>query len=376
MALHPDQAITDASWTRREILQQPETLRATQALLLARREDLSSFLHPRLANPALRIVLTGAGSSSFIGASLAPHLAHLLGRPVEAIATTDLVSAPHVFFDTARPTLLISFGRSGNSPESLAAIDLAEARLSAVWHLILTCNKEGALAELTLPNAAIVVLPDATHDRGFAMTSSFTAMLYAALAILTGADKMQDRLDAIARAVSDALVQTEPRAAVLAQAGFQRIVYLGSGVLEGLAREASLKLMEMTDGAIVTFAGTPMAFRHGPKTIVNARTLVVVFLSNHALTRRYDLDLVEELRRDGESGSVIAVSAQDADGDAMRIPGMAQAEDADLLFPFIVPAQFLALHASLHLGLTPDQPSVSGTVNRVVQGVRIHSIDA
>ena len=374
LATRETQPTADDSWTRREILQQPETLRATQALLLESRDRIGAFLNPLLDIPALRIVLAGAGSSSFIGQSLAPHLSQLMRRPVEAVATTDLVSAPHLFLDKDRPTLLISFGRSGNSPESLAAIALAEARLKQVWHLIVTCNEEGGLARLSRPNACIVVLPKATHDRGFAMTSSFTAMMYAALAIFTGPETMADRSEAIARSVSNTLAKIEPRIGALAKAGFQRIVYLGSGVLEGLAREASLKLLEMTDGDMVTFAGTPMAFRHGPKTILTAQTLVVVFLSNHALTRRYDLDVVDELRRDG-NGALLVLSAQDADGDVIGATNLDGAEDIDILFPFIVPAQLLALHASLNLGLAPDQPNASGTVSRVVKGVHIHSIE-
>ncbi len=371
---HEPTAEPAESWTHREILQQPHTLRATQALLRQHAARIAAFLTPLLQDPALRIVLTGAGTSSFIGESLAPHLSQLLGhRPVEAVATTDLVSAPHYYLESSRATLLVSFGRSGNSPESIAAIELAEARLGRLWHLIVTCNDDGALARLALPNACSVTLPAATHDRGFAMTSSFTAMAYAALAIFTGPDEMQERVERIAQSVADILVQCAPRAASLAQAGFQRVVYLGSGVLKGLAREASLKLLELTDGALVTLAESPMSFRHGPKTILNAQTLAVVFVSNNALTRQYDLDLIAELRRDQKCGAVIAISAQDIEGDAMRVIALEDAPDCDLLFPYIVPAQLLGLQAALHLGLTPDQPNASGTVNRVVQGVRIHS---
>lgn len=367
------QAQPDESWTRREILQQPETLRATQSLLVACTDRVASFLKPILAHSALRIVLTGAGSSSFIGESLAPHLALLMHRLVEAIPTTDLVSAPQLYLDPTRPTLLVSFGRSGNSPESIAAIELAEQRLPMVRHLILTCNAEGALARLDLPNACIVTLPEATHDRSFAMTSSFTAMTYAALAIFTGPETMRARSEQIAQSVAGITAQAEPRIAALARSGFQRIVYLGSGILKGLAREASLKLLELTDGALVTFADTPMGFRHGPKTVVNAQTLIVVFVSNDHLTRQYDLDLAEELRRDARCGALLAVSAQHMPGEIIHVAAMEEAADIDLLFAYVVPAQLLALHAAHHLRLNPDQPNASGTVNRVVKGVRIHA---
>lgn len=39
-------------------------------------------------------------------------------------------------------------------------------------------------------------------------------------------------------------------------------------------------------------------------------------------------------------------------------------------------AQTLALAASLDHGMTPDNPFPGGEVNRVVQGVVIHALDA
>jgi tagatose-6-phosphate ketose/aldose isomerase len=150
-------------------------------------------------------------------------------------------------------------------------------------------------------------------------------------------------------------------------------VYLGSGPFLGLAREAALKLLELTDGGLVTMFDSTLGFRHGPKTFVTGETLVVVFVSNDPLTRAYDRDMIEELRADGVAGAVIAVSAQGEIGDTVPVGGLERAADGDLLFPYIVPAQLFALHASLARGLTPDTPNKAGTVSRVVAGVRIHS---
>lgn len=364
----------DESWTRREILQQPDTLRATQAVLRAQQAPIEAFLAPLLAREDLRVILTGAGTSAFIGESLAPWLSAVLGRPIEAIATTDIVSAPTLHLRAEVPTLLVSFGRSGSSPESIAAVDLLDALVDKAHHLVITCNADGALARRAGAATHVVVLPEATHDNAFAMTSSFTAMMLSALSIFTGIAAMDGRANAIAEAVAGTLAAADARMAALAGRGFERVVYLGSGLFKGLAREAALKLLELTDGALVTAFDTPLGFRHGPKTIVTDRTLVVVFVSNDPLTRRYDLDIIEELRADGRCGAVLAISAQPIDGDALLVPGLERAADADLLFPFIVPAQLFGLHSSLQLALTPDTPNASGTVNRVVQGVRIHQV--
>jgi tagatose-6-phosphate ketose/aldose isomerase len=366
-------------WTAREIAQQPAMLRATQALLMARRAEIEAFLEPLLALPALRVVLTGAGTSAFIGECLAPVLSTRLGRRVEAIPTTDLVCAPHLYFEADTPTVLVSFGRSGNSPESLAAVELADRLVRNLHHLVITCNAEGALATYARGARGLTVqLPEATHDRSFAMTSSFSCMTYAALAVFSGIAAMDGRVDAIARATEKVIAGSTSVMQAATAEGYERVVYLGSHIFQGLARESGLKLLELTNGALVTMFDSPLGFRHGPKTIVNNRTLVVVFFSNNAYTRSYDIDLLDELRRDNDAARVIAITAQDGVGlpraDEVSVPGLETADDAELLFPYIVAPQIFAFFASLRLGLTPDKPNTSGTVNRVVQGVRIHEL--
>jgi tagatose-6-phosphate ketose/aldose isomerase len=369
-----------ALWTAREIAQQPAMLRKTHAALLARKDALTRFLRPLLERAATRVLLTGAGTSAFIGECLAPYLAARLPCRVEAIATTDLVAAPSLYFEADTPTLLVSFGRSGDSPESVAALDLADRFVGDIHHLAITCNPAGALARKTgtAGKGVAILLPEETHDRSFAMTSSFSCMLYAALAALSGIDGMTARVDRIAQAVEAVIGVQAGAMKGFAARGYERAVYLGSHIFKGLAREAALKLLELTDGAMIAAYDSPLGFRHGPKTMVNDRTLVVIFLSNDAYTRRYDLDLLEEIRRDGKAGGMLAISGRDegipAGVERILIPAMADAQDVDLLIPFIAAPQMFAFEQAIGRGLSPDKPNVSGTVNRVVQGVRIHAI--
>jgi tagatose-6-phosphate ketose/aldose isomerase len=367
-----------AIFTAREIEQQPAMLRETFAALSAREKDVRGFLQPILANGETRTILTGAGTSAFIGECLAPYLtARLLGR-VEAIATTDLVSAPYFYFEPQAPTLLVSFARSGNSPESVAAVDLGDRCVGVMNHLAVTCNPQGALNDKFRHggNGIALLLPEATHDRSFAMTSSFSCMLTAALVALAGFDGMQARIERVAHSVAGVIAQQTAAMRTLAAQRHERVVYLGSQMFKGLAREAALKLLELTDGQVVSAFDSPMGFRHGPKAIVNARTLVAIFLSNDDYTRQYDLDLLDEVRRDGKAGEVLAICACEDDVPAgvkrIVVPGLQDAEDVDLLVPYIVAPQIYAFEQSLVRGITPDNPNPSGTVNRVVQGVLIH----
>ncbi|MBS0387865.1 MAG: SIS domain-containing protein [Proteobacteria bacterium] len=368
--------------TAREIAQQPDSWIRTATLLRGQQAAIRAFLAPLLANPQLRVILTGAGSSAFIGECLAPPLLQALGRRVEAIATTDILSAPRQYLQPGVPTLLVSFGRSGSSPESVAVVDQAEQLLPDCHQLVFTCNAQGTLYQRchAQPRSYAVLLPPETHDAGFAMTSSFTSMLLAAWLVFADLREPPPGVEQLAAAARTLLATHHAALRQLAAGRYARAVFLGSNALKGVAREAALKLLELTDGAVVATHDSPLGFRHGPKTIINGDTLLFVLLSNDPYTRSYDLDLLRELRTDGRAGRVVALTARagDAamDGDHLLIEQLADADDGVLAFPYALCAQLYAFHRALALGNTPDQPSASGTVSRVVSGVRIHALPA
>lgn len=365
--------------TAREIAQQPRMLRATHALVASLRAQLDAFAAPLTSNPDARVILTGAGTSSYIGQCLAPLLDRRLAARVDAVPTTDIVATPRLYLEPDRPLLLVSFGRSGNSPESIAAVELAEQLVGDVRHLVVTCNPDGKLGRMAVRSALTLQLPEETHDASFAMTSSFTCMLYATLAALGAEADLDARIGPLADATARVIADARPLLRELAQSGYERVAWLGSGVLQGLAREAALKLGELSNGAVATCFDSPLGFRHGPKTFVNARTLVAVFVSNDPYTRGYDHDLIDELRGDGCAGRVIEISARprgELARDTLVVPGMAAAADIDLLFPGAAAAQMYAFFASRALGLSPDNPNPQGVVNRVVQGVRLYPLES
>jgi tagatose-6-phosphate ketose/aldose isomerase len=369
--------LNPGDWTSREIRQQPAAWSETRAALAAIEPAARRFLAPLLARQNLRIILTGAGSSAYLGRCIAPELGASLGLRVEAIATTDLVAGPRLYFQRDVPTLLVSFARSGNSPESLAAVELAERSVSECYQLIITCNTDGALyrRESGKRSTLAVLLPDMTHDRGFAMTSSFSSMLLAAWSLFAPATFTDDACTRIGRAGAITLDAAPALLRPLLARPFRRTVYLGSCGLHGLANEAALKLLELSDGGVAALSESTLGFRHGPKTFVTPDCLAVVFLSSDRLTRRYDLDLVRELASDGIAGRVLALSGADTDLagiDVWVVPGMNGASDAQLAFPYLVFAQLYAYGISLALGCTPDNPSAAGVVSRVVKGVTIH----
>jgi tagatose-6-phosphate ketose/aldose isomerase len=382
------QQIDDAGahWTAREILQQPALWPDIDQSLAHEADGLQAFLAPIFDNAHARIILTGAGTSAFIGQCLAPKLTEVLGRRVEAIASTEIVAGPASVLVPALPTLLVSFARSGNSPESVAAVNLATQMIKDCRHLIITCNSEGALYRNTAgrKDSRALLLPEASHDRSFAMTSSFTGMLWAAALALKAVSPAHANTALLGQLAGAILPDALSRLRTLADIDFRRIIYLGSQELTGLAHESALKMLELTDGKVVAVADSPLGFRHGPKTVLNDGSMVVVFLGNDAYTRRYDEDLVAELRSDAVAARVLTLSVQPTatsnTDDWVLSRGMSHPNAAaagalsglQLCLPYAVFAQSLAMLRSMRLGLTPDLPNVAGKVSRVVQGVSIY----
>ncbi|WP_313251647.1 SIS domain-containing protein [Stenotrophomonas sp.] len=361
--------------TAAEIAQQPLLWEALAHDLSEHAPRLQAFLGERLDDPRQRVLFTGAGSSGFIAEMVADTLNAQWPAEIRAVHTTSLLTHPALYLQRDRPTLLVSFGRSGSSPESVAAVERVRADVDDARFLDITCNADGELARRGAGRADTftLLMPPASCDRAFAMTSSLSCMLLAALASFDRApwNARIQRLAQVAALARQGIADWDTAVATLAQQPFSRVIYLGSGPHEALAREAALKVLELTAGRVLALANTPLGFRHGPKSTLNGETLVVVFRSVQPLARRYEQDLLEELRADGVAGKVLSIGPQVDAGDdyTLPVPALPDSWLAPLWLPF---AQLYALQRSAALGLTPDNPFPDGTVNRVVKGVTIH----
>lgn len=362
-----------AFWTAKEIAQQPATWRETvQVVAHSQVADFVSPLIERAKKGELRIIFTGAGTSAFIGEVVAPVLSEKLGCVVEAIASTDLVSNPYQYLFADKPTLLVSFARSGNSPESIGAVDRVNDIVQEAYHLAITNNIDGALFSKFHENLTAcypLALPNSTHDQGFAMTSSASNMMLAALLIF--APRLFDEawVEKLAKVTETLLNEDATAIQRLAHQPLKRIVYLGSGHFQGLAREAALKLLELTAGERLGFFESAMGFRHGPKSLVQNETLIFLFQSQQPYTAQYDSDLYHELVQDQKAWEVVRLG----DAHSPFKAELDQLDDAARIFPFLVIGQLYAFYSSLYLGYTTDNPCPTGEVNRVVQGVTLYS---
>jgi tagatose-6-phosphate ketose/aldose isomerase len=340
--------------TLREILQQPGTWLETTELVRGSGLSLASGEGP--------VLLTGSGSSHHVGESLEPLLAKALGRSVRAVPAGDLLTDADSFVFGGPPGTLVSFARSGDSPESCGVSDLFLARWPAWKQVLVTCNPEGALATRYAgeKNVSVVLLPDRTNDRSLVMTSSFTN-LWITGRILGGSSPdvsaLAERTERLFQHDADAL----------AEAGALEIsnaMYLGAGARHGAAREAALKMLEMTDGRVPTFAESFLGVRHGPMCALRDKTLLVGFLSGTEPHRSYERDLLRELAdKNVRPRTLLVGPGGDVDLDL---------DDGDAALLDVVVGQLLGFFRSLALGLRPDAPSASGVISRVVRKFEIH----
>lgn len=363
--------------TLREICQQPATWLATGNLMLRSQNELAGTLAGMKT-----LVLTGSGSSEYAGACVRLVLQNELRIPTEAIGGGTLLTFGSQALPPLRPGLVVSLARSGDSPESVAIVSQLLESEPELRHLILTCNAQGSLAASYRdhPRVGRITLEERTNDRSLVMTSSFTNLVLAARFLgyveNPGAYRtLCANLSAIARGM---LETSFGRLADLAQRNFQRAVFLGNGSRLGAAREAALKMLEMTAGRVSTVCETYLGLRHGPMSFLDEGSLIVCFLSSDVRRRAYEADLLRELDRKGLGVAKLVlgdhvprelIREQDV---AIECPGLAEAGDENAPVVDVVAAQVLAFFRSLKEGLRPDSPSESGVISRVVESFTLH----
>ena len=368
--------------TATEIFNQPNLWRETLKIIEDNEEKINKFMEDKYKEN-VQIIFSGAGTSAYIGEIIVPYLNKNVDGDFRAIASTDIVANPEMYLKKHIPTIMVSFARSGNSPESIASYNLANKLVDDISHIFITCNKEGQLAKISQDNEKVLLLlmPEESNDKGFAMTSSFSCMTIAATLLFNRANFIKNK-EELLKAIDiskDILNNGHMELKELLDGDFNRIVYLGSGPFYGLAKESSLKLLELTRGQIISHSETVLGFRHGPKSIVDDNTYIFVYISNDDYSKKYDRDLINEIYQD-IGGHKLIIIGKEYSRDMENISDyhiyLDNAGDINnavfIGLLYVLYAQIFALLSSVKLGVEPDNPSPSGTVNRVVKGVTIY----
>jgi tagatose-6-phosphate ketose/aldose isomerase len=373
-------------YTPHEILRQPSTWQRTHKICAERRPELSRFLRTVGigAQPGSRpvVFLVGAGTSDYVGRALTPLLHRLWGYEVWAVPSTDLLTNFEDLVFADQPYLWISFSRSGDSSEGLAVLEAAIKKYPQVRHLVVTCNQQGRMAAVCKKNpdsTFLLALDDTANDLGLAMTSSYTNMVVAGqcLAHVFSPDAYERPFYMLLRAGERFLERAQEVANAIALEDFSKVCFVGSGVLRAVGLESALKVLELTAGKITTVSESTLGLRHGPMSALDQNTVFVSFLSQDFHRRRYELDLIEEVRRKRLVKLLVVVTPESTNQLDRLADHVLSLNTPDLADEYRAPvdvilAQMLGLFCSLRLGLQPDCPSPNGAISRVVSHVNIY----
>lgn len=369
--------------TRREILQQGQMWLGTWERVAAQAGAFRKFLSDRGLDKNSDILFCGAGSSEFAAQTVADIFCAAGYKHVRSIPTTDIVTDPSFYVHPDDTILAFTFARSGNSPESAGAYKMLGRYCRKVYHVIVTCNKNGEMLRDADPARDFkCILPDPTNDVSLVMTSSFSSMCMAAV-LLAEPERIAEKKPLIEEAgrFAEALLApaVQEKMKEIASRKISRVVVLGSGPLKGIARECHLKMQEMTNGEIIAKFDTFLGLRHGPKAIIDEGTMVVYLLADDAFTRRYELDLMQQVALEHKPVAQIAVSKAPITQKGLSLdlqinaPGISPFKENP--FTYIVPVIFgqtMGYHLATARGYDPDSPSRNGVISRVVKGVKIY----
>lgn len=376
-----DLEIQGAVNTACEISSQPELLLKVYETVKEKSGGIKSFLDEIFKQEKEPdIILTGAGTSAFIGEVLEGVFNKFTRFNARASATTNIVTHPGFNFKNNKTTLLISFARSGSSPESVKAIKSANEFCEKIYHLVITCNPDGELAKtMSGSNSFVLFMPPEANDKGLAMTASFTSMLLGGLLIakLGEIETLETQVIRLSEYAERLIEESTSVLFEISKLDFKRAVFLGSGIFTGIAHESHLKLQELTDGKVICKYDSFLGFRHGPKAVIDKDTLIVYLFSNSPYVVQYEKDLVNSISEKANVLNTIGVMENEIEGlklDHKIIFGKDSGKIDEILLPVVevIPAQVLGFFKSLNLGLKPDTPSPSGMISRVVEGVQIY----
>lgn len=365
--------------TTKEIIHQPQLWQKIWRKVFDEREQITAFFN-KVTKDCDSIVLTGAGTSAYIGISAQRSFRKKFGIIAEPISTTHIVSHPQDFLIPSKSLLMISFARSGNSPESCAAVNLANENSRNANHFIITCNPNGQLNKdnQSKDNAFVFVLPEEANDKSLAMTSSFTGMMLASILIsrIDEIETLEEPVNQLATYGNYCLEQAEYLWDI-AKKDFNRAIFLGSGPLYGIAKESQLKMQELSDGLVICKHDSFLGLRHGPKAVIDENTLVVHHMSNDPHANKYAIDLVKSMRESSKPIGQLSIgenlSCEEYVDWTINLTPDGSPLDEDLFSVVsVLPTQLLALFKSIQLGLSPDNPSRNGAISRVVKGVSIY----
>lgn len=347
---------------------------------------IKAFLDKVLAVEGLKIYLVGAGSSAKAASIVESYIKKITGKEVKAIPSTSLITHEDYFIDES-PALLVSLGSSGNTTEALEAVELFKKKDIKLYQMLIICSSKGAIVRENADKEDVlyIPIPEGTKGKSFAATGEFTLLVQYALMLfdIERINYYEDMFNNIISEGKEFLVREIDKLQEISKRHYDSIVALGSNSLTYLASEMGLKVNELSAGKQNTQFNSILEFRHGPKLVLNSNALITFLFSHDEHALKYELDMLKECYGDKRQSTIVAVSMNFNEEitdncdyyfyfNKSDLTNKNYIDDSHVIFSYSLYIQSIAILKSIYMGLSPDMPDSSGTVNKVAQGVKIY----
>jgi glucosamine--fructose-6-phosphate aminotransferase (isomerizing) len=303
-------------------------------------------------NRAEEILFAGCGSAFNISHAVAPFFQLLSGKTCRAVHSSDLLIFPDEFISRSRKTMVIMYSRSGDTTESVMALE--KAKHSGAFVLSVVCFSKSRMAA----EAHVALVLEEAVEKSVTTTRSLTSMVlagYYLAGVCTGNDSACQELKKLPDIARGKMASFEETGRKIGRdQGINKYAFVGSGSYYGLAREAQLKVKEMV--LLPSDSYVSLDYQHGPMSNVDPHMLVTVMVSDAG--RSYDLTLARNMKNLGGKVFVLCDrGGQEFHGYTDYIVELNSGLGDGIRNILYMPAiQFMAYYRSLLEGQDPDNP--------------------
>ena len=334
--------------TFNEIIEQPQTWTQVLAALEQRQEELQAWLREEKFG---QVVLVGCGSSHHANLAAARVFHRISGLNAQALPASEVLYSSRPPHDVRIKTLVIGVSRSGETSETVWAVEKLKKLDARLKVLTVTCKADTELAALGHHSLAFPF----AHEEGPLATRSTSSSLLALEMLAAWAAGNQGLVDELKTLPT--LIDLRKRGPEIQKAvGLKatHVTFLGNGPFYGVATASSLLMREMA--YIQSDCMQLLEYRHGFHSAIQPTTLVVSFLTD--AMRRAEEEMLREIAVMRGPRMIICSQADTRTKMGSEFvfelgESISEAARAVLSLPF---GQVLAFYYAISRGANPDRP--------------------
>jgi len=346
----------------KEIFEQPTAVQATLEGRLT-----PDGLRPGCIEGLTEELLAKVSNIHFVACGTSYHAAAVARYWIERYAgvpCTVEVASEYRYRDVQvlPNTLYVTLSQSGETADSLAALERAKTNPNIVATLVICNVAESSMVRMAHAN----LLTRAGPEIGVASTKAFTTQLAALLLLTIGLGKHKDLPPEVIRAIVGELhelpevlrrvFELEDRIKTLAGDFVEKhhAIFLGRGPFYPIALEGALKLKEIS---YIHCEGYPAGeLKHGPLALVDSEMPVVAVAPNDHLLEKLKSNIEEVRTRGGRLYILAEETAAIQPAEGISVLQMPRCAEITAPLVYCVPLQLLAYHVAVMRGTDVDQP--------------------